>query len=54
MRFYEIKDRINNAIICWLIKNTYINVRVVHAVLSKLTQKEMMNYIRCHYGEEEE
>lgn len=54
MWFNEKRMEISNAIIRWLIKHTYIDVGVVHAVLSQLTQKEMMNYVNSHYGEEEE
>lgn len=53
MWFNEKRMEISNAIIRWLIKHTYIDVGVVHAVLSQLTRKEMMNYVNSYYGEEE-
>ena len=41
MWFNEIK----NNLICWLIKHTYINSSVCYDVLTRLSKKEVDNYM---------
>lgn len=41
---WEIKNRLSNIIITWLIKHTYIGAEVVYATLMKLSIPEMDCY----------